>query len=437
MIIETTRLRIVPLTVEQFALLLCGVDKMELELGLSPSNECLDEHTQQAMKRQYQKALNNIENYHWLANRQIILKAENKAIGSANFKNSPLESKDIEIGYGINPDYENQGYMTEAVKALCEWAMNQPDVKSVIAETDRGNYASQRVLQKCGMTKFQDSDIGFWWKLEKVGKMNIINTRPELFGKTICSIWTDPYIQENLLKAHLDFSSDAASRNKESIDIIIDFIDKHIAKESRLLDLGCGPGLYAELLSEKGHLVTGVDFNKKSIEYATQQNTCVKYIEGDYISNFPHGEYDAIIMIYCDMGTHSDNNRDLLLKNCYSSLRAGGKLIFDVFNEDIVNDKHENSDWEYSPNGGFWAEDEYLLLSQTFHYPENRAYSYQYNLLQGKDAKHFTIWDRYYTQNEIINVLEAVGFKNVFIQNKLLSTNDFTSSNEMFIIAEK
>ena len=437
MIIETTRLRIVPLTVEQFALLLCGVDKMELELGLSPSNECLDEHTQQAMKRQYQKALNNIENYHWLANRQIILKAENKAIGSANFKNSPLESKDIEIGYGINPDYENQGYMTEAVKALCEWAMNQPDVKSVIAETDRENYASQRVLQKCGMTKFQESDIGFWWKLEKVGKMNIINTRPELFGKTICSIWTDPYIQENLLKAHLDFSSDAASRNKESIDIIIDFIDKHIAKESRLLDLGCGPGLYAELLSEKGHLVTGVDFNKKSIEYATQQNTCVKYIEGDYISNFPHGEYDAIIMIYCDMGTHSDNNRDLLLKNCYSSLRAGGKLIFDVFNEDIVNDKHENSDWEYSPNGGFWAEDEYLLLSQTFHYPENRAYSYQYNLLQGKDAKHFTIWDRYYTQNEIINVLEAVGFKNVIIQNKLLSTNDFTSSNEMFIIAEK
>ena len=437
MIIETTRLRIVPLTVEQFALLLCGVDKMELELGLSPSNECLDEHTQQAMKRQYQKALNNIENYHWLANRQIILKAENKAIGSANFKNSPLESKDIEIGYGINPDYENQGYMTEAVKALCEWAMNQPGVESVIAETDRENYASQRVLQKCGMTKFQDSDIGFWWKLEKVGKMNIINTRPELFGKTICSIWTDPYIQENLLKAHLDFSSDAASRNKESIDIIIDFIDKHIAKESRLLDLGCGPGLYAELLSEKGHLVTVVDFNKKSIEYATQQNTCVKYIEGDYISNFPHGEYDAIIMIYCDMGTHSDNNRDLLLKNCYSSLRAGGKLIFDVFNEDIVNDKHENSDWEYSPNGGFWAEDEYLLLSQTFHYPENRAYSYQYNLLQGKDAKHFTIWDRYYTQNEIINVLEAVGFKNVIIQNKLLSTNDFTSSNEMFIIAEK
>lgn len=437
MIIETTRLRIVPLTVEQFALLLCGVDKMEFELGLSPSNECLDEHTQQAMKRQYQKALNNLENYHWLANRQIILKAENKAIGSANFKNSPLENKDIEIGYGINPDYENQGYMTEAVQALCEWAINQPDVESIIAETDRENYASQRVLQKCEMTKFRESDIGFWWKLEKAGKMNIINTRPELFGKTICSIWTDPYIQENLLKAHLDFSSDAASRNKESIAIIIDFIDKHIARESRLLDLGCGPGIYAELLSARGHLVTGVDFNKKSIEYASQQNTSVKYIESDYISNFPHGEYDAIIMIYCDMGTHSDNNRDLLLKNCYSSLKAGGKLIFDVFNEDIVNDKHENSDWEYSPDGGFWAEDEYLLLSQTFHYPENRAYSYQYNLLQGKDTKHFTIWDRYYTQNEIINVLEAVGFKNVTIQNKLLSTNDFTSSNEMFIIAEK
>lgn len=437
MIIETKRLRIITLTAEQFELWLRGVDRMEQALGLAPSNEWLDEHVQHAMECQYKKALNDPDNYHWLANRQIILKSENKAIGSANFKNTPQENKDIEIGYGTNADYRNEGYMTEAVQAMCEWALAQRGVKSVIAETDKENYASQKVVCKCGMEKYDESDTGFWWKLEKNRKMNIMDKRPELFKKTVSSIWTDSYIQGNLLEAHLDLSSDAASRSKKSIETIVDFIDKQIEPQSKILDLGCGPGLYAELLTQKGHIVTGIDFNKKAIEYALQQNKQIEYIEGDYIQNFPHGTYDAIIMIYCDMGTHSDTDRDVLLTNCYHSLNEGGKLIFDVFNEHIIHDKQEGSDWEYSPDGGFWAEKEYLILNQTFHYPENHVFVYQYNLIQGEDVTHFIIRDRYYTQDEITDVLQNIGFKNVVVKHKLLAGNNFTSNNEMFVITEK
>lgn len=436
-IIETTRLRIIQLTAEQFQLWLCGVDKMERSLGLTPSNECLDEHIQGAMEAQYKKALDDLENYIWLGNRQIILKSENKSIGSANFKNSQQENCDVEIGYGINADYRNEGYMTEAVQAMCEWALSQSGVNSVIAETDKENVASQKVLKKCGMQKFKESDTSFLWKLEKSRRMNIINKKPEVFKKTKASIWTDPYIQKNLLEAHLNPSSDAASRNKESIETVVAFIDRQIKPNSKILDLGCGPGLYAESLTQKGHTVTGIDFNKKVIEYAIQQNESIEYIEGDYIKNFPHGQYDAIIMIYCDMGTHSDDDRDILLNNCFHSLKEGGKIIFDVFNEDIIKDKQEGSDWEYTSGGGFWAENEYLLLSQTFHYPEKNAFAYQYNLIQGESVKHFIIWDRYYTQDEITNVLRHVGFKNMRVKHKLLESNDFTSNNEMFVIAEK
>ncbi|PXV66766.1 RimJ/RimL family protein N-acetyltransferase [Dysgonomonas alginatilytica] len=437
MIIETTRLRIIQLTAEQFELWLSGVEKMEQSLGLTPSKEHLDEHVQSAMEAQYKKALSDPDNYLWLGNRQIILKSENKSIGSANFKNSPQENSDVEIGYGINADYRNEGYMTEAVQAMCEWALPQSGVNSVIAETDKENDASQKVLKKCGMKKYDESDTGFWWKLEKSKRMNILNTKPEVFKKTEASIWTDLYIQKNLLEAHLNPSSDAASRNKESIETIVDFIDQQIKPKSKILDLGCGPGLYAESLTQKGHTVTGIDFNKKAIEYAVKQNESIEYIEGDYIKNFPHGEYDAIIMIYCDMGTHSDDDRDILLNNCFHSLKEGGKIIFDVFNEDIIKDKQEGSDWEYTSSGGFWAKDEYLLLSQTFHYTESNAFAYQYNLIQGEDIQHFIIWDRYYTQDEITNVLRQVGFKNMCVKHKLLGNNDFTSNNEMFVIAEK
>ena len=115
-------------------------------------------------------------------------------------------------------------------------------------------------------------------------------------------------------------------------------------------------------------MVTGIDFNKASIEYAIGKREEINYILGDYINNYPMGKYDAITMIYCDMGTHPDSDRDRLLDNIYFSLTDGGILIFDVFSEGIIDDRQESRDWKYAPCGGFWNESEYLLLSQTFHH---------------------------------------------------------------------
>ena len=56
----------------------------------------------------------------------------------------------IEIGYGLKEEYRHHGYMTEAVKAITEWALSQESVKQVEAETDAENIASQKVLFRSG-----------------------------------------------------------------------------------------------------------------------------------------------------------------------------------------------------------------------------------------------------------------------------------------------
>ena len=94
-------------------------------------------------------------------------------------------------------------------------------------------------------------------------------------------------------------------------------------------------------------------------------------------------------------------------------LTDGGILIFDVFSEGIIDDRQESRDWEYAPCGGFWNESEYLLLSQTFHYPENKVFAYQYNLILEDTAKHFIIWERYYSEEEITSILRKVGFRKI------------------------
>ena len=243
--------------------------------------------------------------------------------------------------------------------------------------------------------------------------MRIIDHKPVLFEKSGHNIWTDPYIQQQILKDHLDPQSDGASRKQESVLKIVDFILQHTKPQSHLLDLGCGPGLYTSLLADKDYMVTGIDFNKASIEYAIGKREEINYILGDYINNYPMGKYDAITMIYCDMGTHPDSDRDRLLDNIYFSLTDGGILIFDVFSEGIIDDRQESRDWKYAPCGGFWNESEYLLLSQTFHYPENKVFAYQYNLILEDTAKHFIIWERYYSEEEITSILKKVGFRKI------------------------
>jgi len=78
----------------------------------------------------------------------IVEKTSGRCIGGIGFKSSPNERDEVEIGYGISDSHQGRGVATEAVLALCEFAQRRAVV--VLAETDRENVASQRVLEKCG-----------------------------------------------------------------------------------------------------------------------------------------------------------------------------------------------------------------------------------------------------------------------------------------------
>lgn len=89
------------------------------------------------------------ENRVWYAPWSMVLKDTQEYVGDLGFK-GPVKRYAVEIGYGVLPEYEGQGYTTEAVQAMTQWAFQQKDVVFVEAETDPENKASQRVLEKCG-----------------------------------------------------------------------------------------------------------------------------------------------------------------------------------------------------------------------------------------------------------------------------------------------
>ena len=148
--LESERLMIVPLTLPLLEKLLIGTTELEKELKLSPSGLELDLHTQEAMRYLYRLAGETPDSYPWITNWQIIEKARNLSVGSACFMNVPNEKGEVEIGYGIHPQFQNRGYMTEALRTICEWGLRQDGVHVIRAESEPDNIASRRVLAKCG-----------------------------------------------------------------------------------------------------------------------------------------------------------------------------------------------------------------------------------------------------------------------------------------------
>lgn len=164
--IKTKKLRIVPLSIEQMAILCESQEKLDLELKLTPCNIVPDEHMKAAYKEMYTLCLEHPKEYLWYTNWLIILKDENKAIGSIGFKGPVNDKFEVEIGYGIDEPYQNHGYATEVTKLMCDWAFSQ-NVYYVQAQAEPDNEASKKVLNKNKFKHIGNGNEGLSYELEK------------------------------------------------------------------------------------------------------------------------------------------------------------------------------------------------------------------------------------------------------------------------------
>lgn len=88
------------------------------------------------------------------------------AIGTIGFYGPPDSDGHVTIGYGLVPDARGVGLATEAVAGLVGLCRSHPDVRVMVADTEKGNVASQRVLIKQGFTFEREDDELFYYRLE-------------------------------------------------------------------------------------------------------------------------------------------------------------------------------------------------------------------------------------------------------------------------------
>lgn len=240
-------------------------------------------------------------------------------------------------------------------------------------------------------------------------------TKPKLYAPSTNNFWDDEHISKDLLEAHLNPRWDAATRKPEFLDKSVNWISK-IAPSSQykfLLDLGCGPGLYAERFNSAGYSVTGVDFSKRSIEYAKEQTlhnkSNIEYHYQNYLTIDYKEQFDVITLIYCDYAVLSIADRLILLRKVYQALRFNGKFIFDAFTP--LMRKDENHSWQYNEECGFWSEKPHICIESVYQYDdEDNTELRQSIVLTEETVNCYNIWDHFFTKEALLSEIQTAGF---------------------------
>jgi 2-polyprenyl-3-methyl-5-hydroxy-6-metoxy-1,4-benzoquinol methylase len=276
-----------------------------------------------------------------------------------------------------------------------------------------------------------------------LAQLQAYQEKPQPFTTGEPLFWDDPYISTQMLAAHLDPANDLASRRPETIDRSVDWLIKFlgILPGASVLDLGCGPGLYSMRLAERGMAVTGVDYSRRSIEYATEsaerQHLDIRYRYQDYLVLEDTGEYDVAMLIYGDFCPLSPQQRSQLLQNVVRALKPGGYFVLDVTTR-AHRKRYGSSNGWYMADKGFWKPNRHLVLEQGFDYPEQSIFLDQAVVLK-TDGKLsvYRNWFQDFSQETITQELEHGGFAVQSVWSDLLGT-PFTMHTEWIgVIARK
>lgn len=180
--------------------------------------------------------------------------------------------------------------------------------------------------------------------------------------------WNEPGFSARMLSEHLSQAHDAASRRLTIIDQHVDWIHAALlaGQTARVLDLGCGPGLYATRLARLGHTVQGIDFSPASIDYARAQaadeSLACDFTLGDLRTADFGGGHDLAMFIFGEANVFTRDELVGLLRKMRAALKPDGRLLLEVSTEAGVRALGAQPQRWWSTERGLFGEQPHIGL---------------------------------------------------------------------------
>lgn len=231
--------------------------------------------------------------------------------------------------------------------------------------------------------------------------------------------WNEPGFSRRMLQEHLSQAHDAASRRYATIDRHVQFIHQRIlgGRPSRVLDLGCGPGLYASRLARLGHQVLGVDFSPASIDYArgmadTAGLDCSYTLADLRIANFAPQAFDLVMLIYGEFNVFNPADAGTILEHAWTALKPGGLLLLEVSTAESIRAMGaQPARWSAAAHGLF-SDQPHLLLQESVWEDASSTATRRYFLVDAAsgDVTQYASTYQAYTPETLTALLESAGF---------------------------
>ncbi len=184
--------------------------------------------------------------------------------------------------------------------------------------------------------------------------------------------WSDPEFSRRMLREHLTQEHDAASRRFETIDKHVAWIHQQLLsdKPARILDLGCGPGLYSSRLARLGHTCVGIDYSPASIDYAVdtarrEQLHCT-YLHHDMRTADYGTGYNLVMLIFGELNVFRPADAKTILQQANRALAKAGLLLLEPHTFDAVAALGKAERWWYASSGGLFSDEPHLVLTERF-----------------------------------------------------------------------
>ena len=272
-----------------------------------------------------------------------------------------------------------------------------------------------------------------------------INERPEPFQfYTASDLWTDEHTSAQMLSCHLNEVIDLSSRNALFINRSVEWIASRFnigGKDTKIVDFGCGPGLYATRLAKRHANVTGIDFSRRSIEYAKEvaasEQLNIKYVTQNYLDFETEDRFDLVLMIMCDFCALSPTQRRGILSKFHKILKPGGSVLLDVYSLAAFAQREEATTYEVNLLNGFWSPNKYYGFLNTFKYDEEKVVLDKYTIVESDRTRAVYNWLQYFASEELERELVECGFSIEARYSDVAGTPYDRNSSEFAIIAKR
>jgi RimJ/RimL family protein N-acetyltransferase len=166
--ISTPRLDLFCLSPDQLTCLLENPAALEQAIEFPITRDGLTPVVQRAIRMKLQKMEKiRSQDHPWFSYWLIYIRQSRFGAGLIGFKGIPPNPADVEIGYGIDPAFQNLGYTTEAVHGIVSWAFSDPRCTGIFAPVLKTNPASSKVLEKAGFRHVSTNEDILFWRLAR------------------------------------------------------------------------------------------------------------------------------------------------------------------------------------------------------------------------------------------------------------------------------